>query len=232
MDKRKIFLCIVALFIALVHSFHRDIIAGETEKDLGNSERKNKVKVIVPSDVSKEDLKKIKKIAVSVTSTSPLFGGAAEDLLAVKLRDNGFDVVEKSKVSELTLQELRSKELRELEKQLDLEKQLEKGKLELEKESEKSQKEMLTMTDIGKKLGLDAVMMGTLFEGRRQDSFIHSKKEQTTMEKIVVSTFYLQVINIRSEKVVIAIILEYDMGEDLINAIDIMIKYIKEEIKG
>ena len=43
---------------------------------------------------------------------------------------------------------------------------------------------------------------------------------------------YLQVINIRSEKVVLSIVLEYDMGEALVNAIDAMTKYIKEEIKG
>lgn len=210
--------------------FHQNILAVEFEKNLGVSERKNKVKVIVPSDVSKEDLKKIKKIAVSVTSTSPLFGEAAEDLLAVKLRDNGFDVVEKSRLSELTLQELRSKELRELEKQLELKKQVEEGKLELEKGKEKPQKEMLTMIDIGGKIGLDAVMTGTLFEGKRQEGF-NKADPPMSMEKIVVSTFYLQVINIRSEKVVLSIMLEYDMGEALTNAIDAMTKYIREEIK-
>jgi len=51
------------------------------------------------------------------------------------------------------------------------------------------------------------------------------------MEKIVVSTFYLQVIDVQTEKVVLAIILEYDKGENVANVIDIMTKIIIDEIK-
>jgi len=73
--------------------------------------------------------------------------------------------------------------------------------------------------------------MGTIFEGRRQIGFSEDKTP-LSMEKIVVSTFYLQLIDIKTEKVILAVILDYDKGESIINAIDMMTKIINEEIKG
>jgi len=99
MVKRKIILLILFLLLLAV-GFSEDVFAAESEKNLGDSEFRNIAKIIKPSDVSKDDLRKIRKVAVIVTSTLPLFGGVAEDQLAIKLRDKGFDVIESSKVSE------------------------------------------------------------------------------------------------------------------------------------
>lgn len=241
MTRHKIFLLIVAISVALVYFFQQDVLGREREKNLGDSKPKNIAKIIRPSDVSNIDLRKIKRTTVLITSTSPLFGGVAEDHLAIKLRDKGFDVVEKSKIYELILKESKKKKFKKLEEQLELEKQLEKEgdtsrelkRLEkqlLEKVGEKSQKDILNIISIGEKLGLDAVIIGTLFEGKHQISFLKDKPPQF-MEKIVVSTFYLQVIDVQTEKVVLAIILEYDKGENVANVIDIMTKIIIDEIK-
>lgn len=51
------------------------------------------------------------------------------------------------------------------------------------------------------------------------------------MEKIVVSTFCLELIDVKTEKVALIVILEYDKGENIVNAVDTMIKYVLEEIK-
>ena len=142
-------------------------LAEEYEEDLGVSELKNKAKVINLSDVSKIDLSKIDKIALSITSTSPLFGDVAEDQFSVKLRNKGFKLVELSKISDLTLREARKKELERLKEQLEIEKQLdqvgeqskEQKRLELlEKQLEEAanelRKEVRDTVDVAKELGL------------------------------------------------------------------------------
>lgn len=211
MVKYKIFGAIIAQFIILLYLFGHGVLASEYEKDIGDFKPKNIAKVIRPSDVSKIDLKKIKKIAVLVTSTSPLFGQVAEDLLAVKLSDMNLEVVERTKVSEVTV-----KELGRIEKQMEME----KGK---------QQEEILNIIKIGKSLDLNAVIVGTLFEGRRQISFSEENPPRL-MDKIVVSTFHLQIIDTQTEKVMLSVILEYDKGENIINAVDTMTKIIKDEI--
>lgn len=230
-------------FIALtfVICFVGDLSAKESEKNLGDPEFKNKVKIIKPDDVS---LRTMRKMAVLINSTSPLFGEVAEDQLSIKLRDNGYDIIERSKISELTQRELMKEELNRLQEQLELEKQLDKagektkelGILEnkidqLRRTWDTSQKEALNILAIGKKLGLDAVIMGTVFEGRRQIGF-NQNNPPMSIEKLVVSTFHLQVIDVQTGKVALAIILEYDKGENITNAVDVMTKNIIENIKG
>jgi hypothetical protein len=188
------------------------MLAAESKRDLGISELKNKVKVVCPPDVSKTNVKKIRKVTVLITSPAPLFGQTAEDLLAIKLRDIGFDVTERTEVSEATI-----KELNKYEKQA-------------EKSEEKQQEEILDVIKIGKKLGLDAVLIGTLLDGRCQLNF-PKENQPRVIEKIVVSTFHIQIIDVQAGKSVLSIILECDMGENITNAIDAMAKTIKEEIK-
>lgn len=212
MIKQKNFLMMaVLLALSLIYLLYQNAYAGETERDLGNSKLRNIAKVIIPSDVSKENLKKVKKIAVLVSSPSQLFGETVADLLSIKLRDL-FEVAEQTKVSEATWEEIRN-----------FEKQGEKNK-------EKQQEEILNIIKIGEKLGLNAVFVGTVFEGRRQINFTEEKPPRG-MEQIVVSTFYLQIVDVLTEKVMLSIILEYDKGENIINAVDIMTKIIKEEMK-
>jgi hypothetical protein len=253
MDKNKVFLHILALLVLLLFS-QVVVFADEYEKDLGVSKPKNIAKIVRPSDVPTADLKKIKKVAVLLTSTLPLFGEVAEYQLIIKLRDMGFDVTERSKLSDLTQKELMKEEVSGLqeelkisEQQIELEKKLEKEdeKLKevkrlqnrakqiverLEKILDSPQKEILNIVEIGKKLNLDTAIVGTLFEGKRQISF-PDDKPPSAMEKIVVSTFYLQMIDIKTEKVVLAIMLEYDKGESITSAIDTVTEIIKDERK-
>ena len=239
MNVKNLFLSCFLLPLALVFCLVPNVTASESEKNLGDPELKNKVKVIKPSDVSP---KVIRKIAVLITSTSPLFGGVAEDQLSIKLRDKGYNVLERSKFSELTQRELMKEELNRLQEQLDLEKQLDKAgektkelsilenKIDqLRKTWDTSQRDALNIIDIAKKLGLDAVFMGTVFEGRRQIGFSQDNPP-ISIDKLVVATFHLQVIDIQTGKVILAIMLEYDKGENMANAIDVMTKIIKEEI--
>lgn len=212
MAKSKFLIIIVFLFIVLVNVSYRFASARETERELGNSKLRNAAKVIIPSDVSMDELKKIKKITLLITSTSQLFGQTASDLLAVKLREEKFEVTEESKVSEETI------------------KQISKIEKEMQADKEKQPEGILNIVKIGQKLGLDAVFIGAIFEGKSQISFV-SDKPPRLMEKIVVSTFYLQVVAIQSEKVVVSIILEYDKGENIYNAIDTMTSIIRDEMR-
>lgn len=254
MFKNKIYLYIFALLIS-ISCLHVVTSASEQEKDLGVSKSKNIAKIIKPSDVANVDLKQMKKVAVLITSTLPLFGEVAEDQLMIKLRDMGLDVIQRSKITDLTQKELMREEVRTLEEelkiykeQLEFEKQLEKedesirGLKRLEKQAEQiaaqiermkesSQKENLNIVEIGQKLGLDTAIVGTLFEGKRQISFSEDKSP-SAMEKIVVSTFYLQIIDIKSDKVILAMMLEYDKGESVMNAVDAVTNIIKEERKS
>ena len=206
--KKPAFLVITTLSLVLIFLLNQSTSAVESERDLGASKPRNIAKVIKPPDVSKSDTRKVRKITVLITSTSPLFGQTAEDYLAVKLQDAGFDVVEGTKISEATIAELNR----------------------VEKQEGKQPEEILDVIKIGEKLGLDAVFVGTLFEGRRQMSFPEEKPPQV-MDKMVVSTFYLQAVDVRTRKVMLSLILEYDRGEDIPNAIDAAVKIIKEEMK-
>lgn len=206
MAKSKFLIIIVFLFTVLVNVSYQFASAREMEKEFSNSKLRDFAKVIVPLGVSKEELKKIKKIAVLISSPSQLFGETATDLLAVKLRDH-FEVTEQTKVSETTWEEIQN----------------------FEKQAEVQKQGILDVIKIGKKLGLDAVFVGTIFEGRREISFNRDNPPRL-MEKIVVSTFYLQVVDIQSEKVVVAIILEYDKGENIYNAVDTMTSIIRDEM--
>ena len=239
MVKHKIFLSTFVFFF-LSACCSQNIFASESEKNLGVSELKNKVKIIKPDDVS---IRKMQKVALSIASTSPLFGAVAEAHLAVKLRDNGFNIVEGSKINELAQRELRKKELDALQEQLELEKQLgmekerskqitviEKQIEQLRKEGDNSKRNLPNIMDIARQMGLDAMITGTIFEGRRQISFSENEIP-TSMEKLIVATFHLQVVDVQTGKVVLAIIVEYDKGENIMNAVDSMTDYLKQEIK-
>lgn len=212
MKKYKLFLFVLIQLLGLIVLSCKDLSSAESERDLGVSESRNVAKIVRPPDVSKANVKKIRKITALVTSPAPLFGQTAEDLLTIKLRDMGFDVAERTEVSEATI-----KELNKFEKQA-------------EKSEEKQQEEILDVIKIGEKLGLDAVLIGTIFDGRCQLNF-SKEKPPRVVEKIAVSTFHLQIIDVRIGKAIISIILEYDMGESITNAIDAITKIIREEIK-
>ncbi len=200
------FLIVISLFF----SQHK-VIAGETKKKIKDAKPANVAKIIKPEKAF--DLKKINKISVLVNSTSMQFAQTTEDYLTIKLRDNGFEVVKKDLVSETTM-----KELSKLQQQQ-------------EEKKDKENVETLNIINIGKKLGLDAVIIGSVFEGRWVHSFTKDNPPKS-MEKIVVSTFYLQVVDIKTEDVVLAIVLEYDKGENLVNAVDTIVEQIVKELKG
>ncbi len=232
--------------------------ASEFEKDLGVSKPKNSAKIVKPSDVSGLNLKKVRKVAVLLSSTLPLFGEVGEDQLAVKMRDAGFDVTRRARLLDVSQQELMREQIKALQDELNLYKQQLQQQLELEKKLEREQENLkelrrleqrtdqilqqiqetqqgtqrksFDVVEIGRKLGLDAALVGTIFEGKQQIN-LSSEKPPRVLEKIVVSTFYLQVIDIKTERIVLSVMLEYDKGESLMSAIDTMTKLIKEELK-
>jgi len=252
MAKCEKFSYILTLLVSVLLP-HLTAFAAESEKDLGTSQPKNRAKIIQPSDVAKADLKKIKKTAVLISSTLPLFGQVAEDQLAIKLRDAGYDMTARTKLSDMTQKELLKEDVARLQaelnaykEQLEFEKQLEKedertktiqrltkqvdqALAQIEKMKAEPQKESTSIPEVAKSLGLDAVLVGTLFEGKRQISF-PDQKPPVSIEKIVVATFHLQVIDARTEKVLLSIMLEYDQGENVTNATDAMAKILKDKM--
>lgn len=222
----------------LVACSHLLAWSAEYEKDLGDSKLSNKVRVAY-SDAAERDLKKIRKVAVLLNSTS-LLGGIAEDQLTLALRENGFTVVDRSKVSDLMRKEAFKEDLKRMEELLELEKQsgkedsnlrdqkiLEKRIEQLRKGKDNAERDITSLSDIGKLLGLDAVFTGTLFEGRRQIAFNEDKKP-LSMDKPVVSTFHLQIIDIKTASVIAIIMAEYDKGESITDSVRVMTQYIKE----
>jgi hypothetical protein len=204
------------------------------------------------------NLKRAKNVAVLLTSTLPLFGEVAEDQLAIKLRDKGFNVTRRSKLLDLSQQVIMREQIKALQDELNTYKQQLKQQLELEKQLENEQEnlkelrrleqrtdqilqqiqrsqrgaqtESFDVVEIGRKLGLDAAFVGTVFEGKQQFN-LTKEKPPRVMEKIVVSTFYLQVIDIKTEQIVLSIMLEYDKGENLTNAVDTLTKLLMDELK-
>lgn len=225
--------------------FSYDGLASEHEKTLDESKPGNVLKIVCPPDISEEDLSKIKKMVVLVKSTNPLLGDVAEDQLTIKLRDKGFEVAEASKILELAMDESRKRELKALEEFIEIEKKLDKEKnkakvlkrleMQLEKKLSKiednSRSEITDFLYVGKKLGLDAIIIGTIFDGRRQTSFV-KQNPPTVVEKVIVSTFFLKLIDPKTGKILLTIILEYVKGEDIKNAVDTVSKYLIGSIRG
>jgi len=207
---KKVFILLLLVMFQSV-SFAPITSASEHEKTLGNPILRNTLKVIKPTDVS-TDLKGMKRIAILISSTSPLLGQAAEDLCMMKLRDRGLSVVDRAKLTKATLTEYKS-----MEKNTGA-------------QGDKNAERYFDEVRVGKQLGLNGIFYGTLFEGRRMNS-IPDANPPVSIEKTVVSTFHLQLMDIQSEQIVLSILLEYDMGENLSNSVDTMIKAVKEEIK-
>jgi len=257
MVKQKVLLFISVLLMVSFASYGV-VFASESNKDLKVSPPQNKAKIIKPSDSSGVNLKSIKKVAVLLTSTLPLFGEVAEDQLAIKMRNEGFNVTRRSRLLDLSQQELMREQIKALQNELNTYKQQLKQQLELEKQLENEQENLkelrrleqrtdqilqqiqqtqrgaqtgsFDVVEIGRKLGLDAAFVGTIFEGKQQFN-LSKEKPPRVMEKIVVSTFYIQVIDIKTEQIVLSIMLEYDKGESLLNAVDTMTRLMKEELK-
>jgi hypothetical protein len=256
MFKNRTFIQIVFLFTSLLLS--TAVIASESEKDLGISKPKNMAKIIKPSDSRGLSLKKVNKVTVLLTSTLPLFGEVAEDQLAIRMRDAGLNIIRRSKLLDVSQQELMKKQIKALQDELNIYKEQLKQQLELEKQLEKeqeslkdlkrleqrtdqvlqqiqeiqrnTQRESFDVVEIGRKLGLDMAFVGTIFEGKQQISFTNEKPLRV-MESIGVSAFHLKVIDIKTEQIALSIMLEYDKGENLTNAVDTMTKFIKDELK-
>ena len=183
---------------------------------------RNVAKIVKPSYVSDADLQKINKVAVLVTSTDPLFGRIVEDQLSVSLRDRGFDVVAPLRIYERTLGELRRGELIRLREQLKLE-----GKTRADQED--TDRDDAHVIAAGKGLGLDALIMGEVDEERRPVSF-DKRSTPTTVEKLMVLAFNVQVIDIRTERNVLSVTLTYDEEENIISVVDNMVQFITDEI--
>ena len=258
MHKNRVVLQILALSVVSLLLPTAGIYASEVEKDLGVSKPKNMAKIIKPSDSREVSLKKVKKVTVLLTSTLPLFGEVAEDQLAIRMRDAGLDVIRRSRLLDVSQQELMREQIKALQEELNIYKEQLKQQLELEKQLEKEQENLkelrrleqrtdqvlqqiqqtqqgaqtdsFDVVEIGRKLGLDAAFVGTIFEGKQQIN-LTKEKPPRVMEKIGVSTFSLQVIDINTEQIVLSIMLEYDKGENLTNAVDTMAKFIKDELK-
>ncbi len=257
MHKNRAFLQILALSVSLLLP-RAAVLASEVDKDLGISKPRNIAKIIKPSDSPGVNLKKVKKVAVLLTSTLPLFGEVAEDQLAIRMRDAGLDVTRRSRLLDASQQELMKEQIKALQDELSTYKQQLKQQVELEKQLEKeqenlkelrrleqrtdqllqqvqesqqsTQKDSFDVVEIGRKLGLDAAFVGTIFEAKQQIS-LSDEKPPRVLEQIVVSTFCLQVIDIKSEQIVLSIMLEYEKGESLTDAVDTMTKFIKDELK-
>lgn len=204
----------VALGVLLFTVFvcDRSVFASESSIVLAEPKAENIAKIIRPPDVPATDVRQIRRLAVSINSPSLLFAQLVTDLLSVKLRDAQFDVIEQTKVSEAAV-----KELSRLEAQV-------------KKEGEDKKDELLSMLKLGKQLRLDAVLVGVAYEARRQMAFSDDKPPQS-IERVVVSTFYVQLVEMKSEKTAIALILEYDKGMNIKNAVDQLNDILLKEMR-
>jgi hypothetical protein len=234
------------------------VFASEVEKDLGVSKLENMAKIIKPSDSRNVSFKNIKKATVLLTSTLPLFGEVAEDQLAIRMRNSGLDIIRRTKLLDVGQQELMKEQIKALQDELNIYKQQLQQQLELEKQLEQEreslkelkrleqrtdqilqqiqqtqqsmQQSSFDVVEIGRKLGLDVAFVGTIFEGKRQIN-LTSEKPPRVIESIGVSAFHVQVIDIKTEQIVLSITLEYEKGQNLTNAVDTMTKFLKDELK-
>ena len=186
------------------------------------SDYKNVAKIGRPSHVSDADLQKINKVAVLVTSADPLFGRIVEDQLSASLRGSGFDVVEPLTMYERTLRELRKGELARLREELNAGEETYPDPADTDRDD-------AHVIAAAKELGLDALIMGEVDEETRPLTF-DKLSTPTTVEKLMVLTFNVDVIDIRTERNVLSVTLMHKEEENIINSVDNVVKLITFEM--
>jgi len=194
------------------------------ETDRSDYKPRNVAKVVKPTNVSNSDLQKIKRVSVVVTSIDPLFGRIVEDQLSASLRNNGFDVVEPLRIYERTLGGLKREELIRLREQMDL-----GGKIQTGRDDLAQAQDDAGVIAAGKELGLDALIIGKVHEERRPVSF-NKRSTPSTVKKLMILTFNIQIMDIRTKRNVLSVKLTYDEDETIINATDTMMEFIIHEI--
>lgn len=217
-------LWIPVAFLIMMYASRGFALGREETKDLGEPDYRSTGRIIRPPDVTDAEMARINRIAVVVISTAPELGQIAGDLLAVKLRELKFEVPEGTQFTEAGQKQLTKNETHTQSP----DPQDPDTEMPGDKKAD-LQPEVPSMLKIARGMGLHGIVAGTLIAANRQVSY--SGDKPTVINEMVVSTFFFQLFDVQSEKVLLAGILEFPKGEGVIRTVDLTAEALKQDTK-
>lgn len=178
--------------------------------------------------VNPEDLKPIKRIAVFISGAETFYTTMMEDALSIDLQNLGFEVVKRLEIEKRVTKEWKDWYLSELKPYYSelmdwyystdsINRPSQPPKPPDEPEIGKNE------LGIGKLVDADAVLTGTILEGRQQYSTM-KEGSGAGAEKIVITAISLQLIDVKKEKVLVEVLIGYTHG--------VSIPYVSKDVMG
>jgi len=198
-----------------------------TKSGASEVEPKN-VKTISSTPISPEELKAIKRIAIFLSGSEAFYTTMMEDALSIDLQYMGFEVVNRLEIEKRVTKEWKDWYLSEWKpwysKWIDwyylpdsIKHQSPPPKPVDEAEIGKNE------VEIGKLVRADAVLTGTILEGRQQYSTM-AEGSGAGAEKIVITAISLQLIDVKKEKILAEVLIGYRHG--------VSIPYVSKDVMG
>lgn len=185
-------------------STHTKSAASEVEPE--------NVKTIRSTPVTADELKSIRRVAIFLSGSEAFYTTMLEDALSIDLQNLGFDVVNRLETENRVTKEWVDR-YRDWYSEYEgwyslpdsIKRQLLPPKASDELEVGKNE------VEIGKLVGADAVLTGTILEGRQQ--YTNMKEGSGAgAEKIVITAVSLQLINVKKEEVLLELLIGYRHG--------------------
>jgi hypothetical protein len=191
--------------------------------EISEAEPEN-VKTIRSTPVTPEELKPIKRIVVFISGSETYLTTMMEDALSIDLQNLGFDVVKRLEIEKRVTKEWKDRYkdwYSEYEKWYSLPDSI---KLQLLPPKPIDELEIArNEIEIGKLVGSDAILTGTILEGRQQYSTM-KEGSGAGAEKIVITAISLQLIDVKKEKVLVEVLIGYTHG--------VSIPYVSNDVMG
>jgi len=239
--------CLVVVFGCAAPKLKENVRKGVETRSLPVSVAQNTLTILRPEEEPALDSAEFRKLAVFVTGTTPLYGGVAEDLLKMRLRDAGFIVEDSVSVAEAMREVLKEQQKTDLREQLNRLKEVKKMgedatpvdllekrlQFDLQDLSQAGREEngFGDMIEVGKKLALDAIVVGSIFEARLQFSFPYEEPPHA-VDILGVSSLYVQVIHVGTERPVLGLSFDYMKGESLPRAMASACTNLVQNLRG
>jgi len=186
------------------------------------------VKTVRSTPVSTEDLKALKRIAVFISGSEAFYTTMMEDALSIDLQNLGFEVVNRLEIEKRVTREWKDWYLSEWKpwysKWIDWSYLPDSIKRQSQPPEPPDEAEIgKNEVEIGKLVGVDAVLTGTILEGRQQYSNV-KEGSGAGAEKIVITAISLQLIDVKKEKILVEVLIGYRHG--------VSIPYVSKDVMG
>jgi hypothetical protein len=198
--------------------------------DISEAEPEN-VRTIRSTPITSEELKPIKRIAIFISGSETFLTTMMEDALSIDLQNLGFDVVKRLEIEKRVTKEWKERYkdwYSEYEKWYSLP---DSTKLQLLPPKPIDELEIArNEIEIGKLVDADAVLTGTILEGRQQYSTM-KEGSGAGAEKIVITAISLQLIDVKKERVLFEILIGYTHGVSIPYVSKDVMEFLSDKMK-